>query len=85
MIGSDFTSGWLFVGSHWTEETCAWLTLSGHYIIQTVCVEAAILRPADEEYLGELALLIPEIGWDTEVVDAVDALFTAYEYSHGML
>ena len=51
-------------------------------------VEVAILQPdlrRAEDIVGEQAHLDAAVGWDEDIVDAVDTMFMAYERSHGLL
>ena len=51
-------------------------------------VEVVVLQPnlrTAEDIVGEEAHLDVAVGWDEDIVDAVNAMFIAYESSHGLL
>ena len=76
------------LGPQRAELTQAWLSSNGHYIIQTVVVEVVVLQPnlrTAEDIVGGEAHLDVVVGWDENIVNAVDTMFMAYERSHGLL
>ena len=51
-------------------------------------VEVVVLQPnlrTAEDIVGGETHLDVIVGWDEDIVDAVDAVFMAYERSHGLL
>ena len=62
--------------------------LDGRHIVKTVVIEGMHSQPdmvVTEEDIEVPAHLDAVVGWDEDIVGAVDALFTAYERSHGLL